>query len=379
MIDFYWTQASLLTTFLCLLLYSFFIIHYYKTCTIDLFNSSIPKNNSWLFIWSAILVIYLCIDNDWYHYQQMVWNYDFSVGAINYGEKIYGLIARIVNKNYILFRIIVWGGALLLSKQTFERYEVNVNAAIYFLISVFVLKFGYARSTLGMACYFYGLSFWTSPLKGKKLLSITIGCLFFWLSTLFHSSCSVLVALTISIFLPINKFTVVGSFILLPILGIYLKSFFDLISLSGSLSDEYLINRMNSYSDRIDNQANLFGIISNIIMYGTFFIPLIGIVVIVLKDTMRLTCSQLKLFKVTFSLTILSITFLFTGLSTNVYFYRLLFMTFIPISIFVVALYKKGYLTKKYFKLILYWGIVSNLYRILLMIYKISNNTYILD
>lgn len=114
-------------------------------------------------------------------------------------------------------------------------------------------------------------------------------------------------------------------------------------------------------------------------MYGTFFIPLIGIVVIVLKDTMRLTCSQLKLFKVTFSLTILSITFLFTGLSTNVYFYRLLFMTFIPISIFVVALYKKGYLTKKYFKLILYWGIVSNLYRILLMIYKISNNTYILD
>ena len=152
MIDFSWTQATLPTVTLSLFLYVCFVLCFFRYT-----RSRVTLNNSislGLWLYAFVLVVYVCVDNDWYHYQQIISDYDFSSRARNHGEKVYGVIARLVDRNYLLFRIIVWGGALLITTLTFKRFKINLNNAVYFIIAAFLLKFSYARATLAMHVIF---------------------------------------------------------------------------------------------------------------------------------------------------------------------------------------------------------------------------------
>lgn len=378
MIDFSWTQATLPTVTLSLFLYVCFVLCFFRYT-----RSRVTLNNSislGLWLYAFVLVVYVCVDNDWYHYQQIISDYDFSARARNHGEKVYGVIARLVDRNYLLFRIIVWGGALLITTLTFKRFKINLNNAVYFIIAAFLLKFSYARATLAMACYFFGFSYLVIPIKKRRILSYLVAILMMWLSTEFHSSCSVLVVLTLGVFLPLNKYVIIGLVIFLPILGLYFKDFLDVVMTSEALSsNEYLYGKMTGYTNQVAQKANLLGIIYNIIQYSVFFAPLIFIVHIIGSGKNRIPVYHLMLYRVTVCIILLSSMFLFVDLETQVFFYRILYMSFIPLVILTIFLYEEGFLRKKYFLMLLFLGIISNLHRILLVLFKIINGTYILD
>lgn len=371
MIDLYWTSPTIGLALFFLLAYLFYVLIYYKK------NVTHPQrqqyHNNWgLFLFSLLLIIVVSEspNADWYSYQKMIWEYDLSEGAINYGEPIYRYIVQFVNRNYLLFRLVVWGGAFLLARITFRRFGLNVNIASFVLVSVFLIKFNYARASLGMACYFFGLSFLLKPSKKGKFIDLLIIILSFIGAYEFHHSMLVLLAFTLLIYLPLDKPVVLlGLLLALPVMASIISHNFDFVNF---FNDEYLSNKVQGVVAFTAESANIYGIISAIISYGAFVVPLLVTLIIMFKHQKELEISIVRLFRLTVCVDLFALSFLFMGLDSNLLFYRHLFMTFIPLTVLSVYFYEKQLMSRKWFSFIVLWGIMSQSYTLIFQIYKIS-------
>ncbi|MBP3228654.1 MAG: EpsG family protein [Bacteroidaceae bacterium] len=376
--DFFWTEPSIPIVLVCLLAYVLFAVGFYRPYAMTPGNIKAKRGVSvpmWLF--ALFLVIFVCIDSDWFHYQNTVWDYDFTPNARNYGEPIYGFIIYLVSKNYLGFRLAVWGGALVVATATFKRLGLNPNYCLYLLICAFLLKFNYARASLAMALYFFGFSFLAKPWKRHPERSFLLFAFFLYLSYVFHTSCLILVALTIVILLPINKYTVTLLLLVLPFAGYYINNNIDMFFGQDFLvSDEYMQSKMQGYYAKQAEGANLYGQIANVIQYGAFYVAAFICIKKYFKHSKQMPVWVKRLVKLTISILLVSAIFIFVDMSSNVLFYRILFMTFIPLVILSVYLMERGLLTARAYKFILFWGIASNLYRLLYVLYIVDQGRY---
>lgn len=368
MIDLNWTKPSSGLAFFFLIAYLCYVIVYYRK------NVKYPQwqhnQINWgLFLFSLFLIIVVSDswNSDWYSYQKLVWEYDFRVGAANYGEPIYSFIVRFVNRNYLLFRLFVWGGAFLLTRFSFRRFGLNVNIASFVLVSVFLLKFNYARATLGMSCYFFGLTFLLKPLK-KGILDLIIISLSFIGAYAFHHSMLVLLAFTLLVYLPLDKPVVLLVLaMLLPAIGFVMSKNVNFVD---AFDDEYLTNKVQGGLAHTAEPANLYGVISNIISYGAFVIPLLATLIIVFKNKKELDISIVRLFRLMVCVDLFALSFLFMGLPSYLLVYRHLYMTFIPLTILSVWFYEKRLMRRKWLSFIVLWGILSQSYSLFYQLYN---------
>ena len=368
MIDLTWTELTVGLALLFFVSFAIYIASYYRRYLTLSLNSK-SRLNTGLAFFSLILIIFVSSgsNSDWYHYQDMVWNYKLYAGAHNHGEPIYGYIIQFINKNYLLFRLIVWGGAFLIVIRTFKRFNLNINMAVFFLVAVFLLKFNYARASLGMSCYFFGLSFLLRPKKTKKILNIVVVALFFWGAYEFHHSLLPVILLTIAAYFPLDKpiFTIL-LIITVPLLASYVFSHLNLLS---HFINEENLRKFEGYVQKETGPANFFGQISNIIQYGAFILPLGIDILSVFKNQKKVEIPIRRLLRITIAIVLFSLMFLFMSLPSTVFTYRYLFMTLIPITIISVYLYQNFMIKRRLFSLILLWGIVSNAYALFYGLY----------
>lgn len=361
MFDFTWTDHTFGNVLYCIAIYGLFIILYYRRYVTNAFIQS-SKPDTTLIIAALLLIITACIDGDWFNYGEMVRDYDFSPGANNYGEPVYYYIISLVNKNYLLFRIIVWGLAFWLTYLTFKRFEINLNVALFFLIAVFVVKFNYARATLAMASYFLGLSYLLKPRKGSTLMNLLLIFLFFWGAFEFHHSTLLLIMFTVTAFLPFDKPVVIIVLVInLPLLAALLK---DNLIMVDQLENEYLSNKLNRYLEVEKGKANIYGMISSVISYGVFFIPVIFDSIAIYKNVRKVNKKTMELFRIALSVFIFSLSFFFMGLDSTVFVYRIMYMSFIPLTIVTVNLFESHMINKKQYCFIVLWGIFTVLIKL---------------
>ena len=142
MIDLNWTESTFGIAFTFLISFAIYVMYFYRQYGKNQ-QWSQNKLNLWLFLFSLILIIVVSANSssDWYHYQQLVKEYDTTLNARNYGEPVYGYIIQFVDKNYLLFRLAVWGTAFLFTFFAFKRFDVNVNVAVYLIVSCYLLKY----------------------------------------------------------------------------------------------------------------------------------------------------------------------------------------------------------------------------------------------
>ena len=362
MFDFTWTDHTFGNVLYCIAVFTLFIVLFYrKYVTKALVQST--KADLALIIAAFVLIITACIDGDWFHYGEMVHDYDLTPNATNYGEPVYFYIINTVNKNYLLFRIIVWGLAFWMTCMAFKRFEINPNIAVFFLIAVFLVKFNYARATLGMASYYLGLSFLLKPRKSLSHINWLLAILFLFGAYVFHHSMLVLIILTITAFLPFDKPVVIMAMaICLPLLASALKSSLNLVDM---LDNEYLSEKLDKYMELDKGRSNIFGIIASFFGYGVFLIPVIMDTVAVLKNHTIVSGMIKRLFRITLSTLLFSLSFLFMGLDSNVFVYRFMFMTFIPITIVTVYLFEHHCIDKKRYSIIVLWGMFVIFFKLL--------------
>lgn len=368
MIDFSWTECTRGLSIFFVFLYTLFVVFYYKK---NVTNYSFQKNRGdlWMILFALVLIIIIAASNqsDWFSYQRLVKDYDFTLGAYHHTEPIYGFIIRIVNRNYLLFRIIVWGGAFMLVGLAFNRFEINQNVSIFLLITAYLLTFNYARATLAMACYFYGLSFLIRPIKGFRICNLILMIVFFFGAYSFHHSLLALVLLTVMVYLPLNKpYMIVIMLIGLPIIAIIMKDSFALVD---AFEEESLSDKLELYSKVQKGRMNLFGLLRYTIQYGSFYVPIILDTIIVIKHYRQLEWPIIRLHRVMIATTVFSLAFLFMDFENLIMYYRFLYMTFIPITIISVYLLEHSLLKKRQYAAIVIFGMLNQLFTLLYAIY----------
>lgn len=369
MIDFSYSSPSLAIYTSYTIFFVIIVFVGYQKCV----NLSNRYKHNKLFSFLVFVFVVTCsVTGDFYHYQQMVWNYDFTPGALNHGEPIYKYIIGFVDRNYLLFRILVWGGGLLVYNKLVQRIGLNQSNVLFVMFSLYVLVYSYARSSLAMVLYFWGV---TVLVVNKKniLPGKIIGLLLICLSYCFHHSMIIAIVLTPIIFIKLTKGRVLFLMTILPLLFFIGKGYIQQLIFAESIfSNDDLQGTLEFYSNREVAATNWKGKIYEFSGYLTFFIPLLTCLYsLYFRKKNRVNAPQIiqAFLKLSIALVLISVMFLFLDIQGKVFFYRILYMTFIPISIVLYYIYDAGLIKKKTFCYIIAYGIAAQLYRLLYSIY----------
>lgn len=361
--DFPFTEASVWCSLYCLLMYALILTNNYRWITKpqQLHIAGRTSNHLFLTLLMGFVIVTLCTPGDFFHMMEYVHGYNFIAGAYNYGEEVYVEIAKIVNRNYFLFRTIVWGGAYLLFCLTARRMGVPIYQAATFLFLTHSLIFGYARATAAMAVYYFGLSFLCLFKRNVFSVAAGVGCIL--LAPFLHTSAYILVAVTLILLIPLRKWTILATVIAIPLAVGLLKTYF--LDFALGAGNERLTAKVSGYLQRENRESGIAVILINAFQYASFYVPVLILILKTINKRIRrdIPSMYLRLIKTTVALAFISLVFITFGEGFKVYIYRILFMTMIPLAILIPALFNRGILSKHEYKWCLWLGIIFMLLR----------------
>ncbi len=140
---------------------------------------NIKKRNKRLASFIHVLIMVYCLtsyyDPDYYGYVRIV------NGESPIPERIYEHIINATFHSNLLFRLVVWGGALLIYNKIIKLYKLSIYTFDYIFVIAFLMLFAYARASLAMVVYFLGIAYLTRQ-RGLKLLNILLSyyCVSHW-------------------------------------------------------------------------------------------------------------------------------------------------------------------------------------------------------
>ena len=150
-------------------------------------------------------------------------------------EDIYVWIAQNLSPNYLIFRLIIWGGAFGLYLRIINQINVSRYLALLFFGTIYILWFSYARVSLSMSIAYFGLLLMTGN-KRPNVLYFLIGILITGGAYFFHKSAAFGIAMVlVSLILNRNiKWGIRLCIILFPILIVILRSYMGQILYADS-------------------------------------------------------------------------------------------------------------------------------------------------
>ena len=356
--DFPFTESNEWTSFYLLSVYSVFYFAFNKylvICKYSNVKQNVPVKKI-IFLIGFFLVTH-CMHGDFFFMMERVQrDFCFIKDAYNVGEPIYVDIAKFVNRNYFLFRVIVWGGAFYLFLQTAKRLKIQLTIAVLVLFIIYSVTFAYARATLAMAIYFYGLSYLCISYK-NIIVSYILGVFIILLATPFHSSAFVMIAMTLVVFIPLKKWIYILSIFSIPVLALLLRTVFASLLLIDSV-DEVVLGKMSRYAEG-EEARGIAAFTINALNYAIIYIPYLLILSKIVKKNQLPNLSKdiVFYFKVDTGLILLATIFFFAGDNFYTFFYRILFMAMIPTALLIAKLYQFSIITNRELRLFLLIGI----------------------
>lgn len=341
------------TVFYCLM-----AILFWNACI----NKYCLSNKKKFVIFAFLFLIYsvtACYNGDFWHYKTIVENYNPLMDP--YLEDVYYLIIKNTGSNYLYFRIIVWGLAQLLTMFFFYRFGLDSYKTLFLFFCLFVSTFVYARASLAMSVYFWGLALILIPIKKMYIVSYIVGTLLLFSSILFHDSMITIVALTPAIFIPLNNKKVIALLvIMIPIFANLIRNF--LINIEEYVEDEEIVGMANGYFEK----EIQFGGLTSILLYWwnfiSFFLCFAFITIVMIKNRKKIIKKNMVcLYRLVVSIFIFSFSCLFMDMDNTILFYRYLFMSMIPLTTLFALIRKLGLISQKKFSTVAMLGLSPTL------------------
>lgn len=183
--------------------------------------------------------------NDWFH---LYFAYRDIINGSSIVENVYIWIAHnLAQKNYFLFRIIIWGTAQLLLWDTFKRLSVSSHLILALFVSIWMIWFSYGRVSLAMALAFWGLTIYHKSYS-IPLLPKIIGICAIAVSFYFHKSAFFLII--------VSLLTILTSRINKTIFILFLVAFPFFVYI---LSEEFIDTIMLTMTDRSEDLDSYLG------------------------------------------------------------------------------------------------------------------------
>lgn len=359
MIDFTVTAITRDGILFCTVFYLLILAVFWKKGTSCKYVAT-TGNLCWFFLSVLVFVLMSWTNGDWFHYQGMM-QLGMYGGMRTGMEEFYEDVIQYVNGNYLLFRTIVWGSALVLLCLAFRVLEIEVTTALFLVFAVFVNYFDYSRSALAIAVYFFGLGV---MLRGSNWIYKACGVLIICYASYFHRSATLLSLLTVLCILPINKRTLLPILILLivgfsSVKGLVLSSLEE-VALSGEdgLAEKTSFYLNQNRSDREMVTGSAVGMIIGYWKYTVFYLYFAAVTYFMFKGRNYKTVpfSIKAVYKVLFGLMIFAVLMYFFNVGHLALYYRFLMMTYVPITIVIVYLYRSRLIPRRFYMGLLYFG-----------------------
>ncbi len=317
-----------------------------------------------IFFWMLLICVFHFVDGDYYTTMQKV--HEYRTGDEIYGlEPFYLVLSTFLNNNYLLFRLFVWGAALIAYCIAAKLFKLPLWFSIFILFFTNINTFAYARFTLAAASYFLAVALILNQHQKGKLIWYLLGFSLIALSIVFHKSAFILVAMTLILIIPVNRYVIIAVLILIPFLIPLVSYFFDYFLLSGVIDNDLILNRMEMYAGR-DND---FGIARKLMGASRFFFYYVEFIVfsyVLYWKTDKEEHRNIKgVYKITAGLVVGSVLFLFAGEEMETFFYRVLNMAMIPLTLIFCYLCCNNLLSKRTIHLLLFLGFVSSMTKFL--------------
>lgn len=218
--------------------------------------------------WFFIILIFCVFDQtsgDYFHYR------DDILEMQKYHEKHYGMewiynqLIMLFDYSYIMFRIFVWGGALIFYRKILTELKLH-NVISYSLMALVLLRyFSYGRYALAVSMFLYGFVLLFNESMARK----KIGILLVVFSVLFHKTIIVLFPLLFLINVPFNIFTVSSCVFAVPLIAsIINNNIADYMTLLDPELNRVEIRYLNAERE-YDNS------IREIFMFYSYLLPLV--------------------------------------------------------------------------------------------------------
>lgn len=300
----------------------------------------------------TVFALFYCINSDYFNYRRVVINpiKHYSRGTI---EVTTFAIATFVDGNYELFRLIIWGSALVFYFFTSKILKLNSFLSLLLWFVFFNGIIFYARATLAMAIYFLGAAI---MIRWKKnILALLIGAAIVFSSIFFHREMIVAVGLSPVLFVRISKKNF--KIILITVIILAIPATYIIINNPSILSDltnnDTYADRFESYQDEMAEGTwggkNIFGYIIMIIRHLIYYLMIFAIGKVFLKAR---ECSDdnfemmRKIFQLALAIIVVASLF-FIIMGFGVFFYRIMYISAIPSSLLLTYLYSNNMISKQ--------------------------------
>ena len=327
------------------------------------------QNFSFFFVFVIVYVVFAFSEADTFHYYQL-FNDIKNTNERGHIEPLYFWLIQILPDNgYYLWRLIVWGLALLFIVKIFKRHKLDSEISSFLFSIVLLSPFALTRGSLGFALLLYSISLIFCPNKNKIIFSFIIGLLCAILSIFCHKSIIAFIFIVLLSIIPVGKSYYWITVILFPVLYQGLKSYALWFLNLDIITDDTFSSGMR-YLEGDEYRRNIFGIIQQIIIY----LPMVLSVITIAKNIYFLKTPfpvyGKILFKVAYNLLYISLLFYnqFSPFLSSRFLHASYFFILIPMII--LAQERK----KRTFLIISLLFIFSSLYTYLYHLYTAYNN-----
>lgn len=300
---------------------------------------------------------------------ESVWVFDYSETL--HMEEVYQFFVAIVGGDYFMFRLIVWGGMLVVYIFVCRRLRADVVCFMTLLL-VFFAQFASSRANLGIAVYYLGLTFLLNPIENHTKQSYIIGIALILFSSVFHSTMFVLILFTPLIFMPkltgrTKNVVIIAALAMGAAIFYVMQNPYELLGMVGGTS---LMEKFLFYTEVYDDNdwGTLTGGISGLITFTLrelrMIVPVIVMIVILRKDSDNEKIPQyvFKVFSIILFITIAAYTLRLAFPALRLMALRMMYMTYPAIALVMAKMHTEQQLTKLQFTLLVLFPLLNTIY-----------------
>lgn len=361
-------ESTLITTLFTLFLYVIIVVYFIPVLTKERSLSKSQRNIGKFLVF--LFLIFPMWGGDFFSYYNFIAKefpqFNGSINALAEVvsvEEVYLYIAHLTGYDYLVWRIIVFGGMLAIGLHIGKRLDLNQDKylACFALFSMFWLS--YARASLAMAIGFLGMTYLVKPISNKKFQSFLLGLLLLFASLYFHKSAIVIPGVVLLSMIRINKWKLFVLLLALPLVVHYFQIYATEFVMDMSVDESSLLN-VKSAQGYLSRERGDIGIamaamefVKRIWMYA---VPFISIILIRSNKYHLLNSEIQKFLTVDIIIIVFASLFFFIKESLRLTFVnRFMYYSLIPVAVIMCSLFEKHYYLK-FDRLVLYTCIFSN-------------------
>lgn len=275
-------------------------------------------------------------------------------------EELYVKIAE-YTRNFILWKIVVYGSAIILSILSIKRLEADNLITLYAFALIPMSSYGSTRAVLAYSIYLFGYTF----LNDNRIYKHVVGWIIIYLSWLAHSSMILPIILTPLTYLKITKARMYILIALFPAFVVLFNHYYMMFLGSSAIGDTMSAGKFEVYSE--GGYATATSTTSSILRFLFGFV-LVPPVLIGMRGIYSETIDNRfhRVIKLSFLMVYMSFVMFFSELDNITFFNR--YFTMIPFFLYIamsgISLEPSisPSIRKKYWNFVLLYSIVEMLY-----------------